>query len=101
MQKGRTSLIAVVRGGYSGESVISHQSAARMMQSLSTARYRGVYITVTREGWACSDRDERPLTLDRSALLVDLGEGLEPVSGALIAIHGSPGDNGLLQGYLD
>lgn len=94
-------LIAVFRGGYSGESVISHQSAARMMQALDATRYNAVFITVAREGWTCADREEQVLPLDRSSLRVDLGTGLTPVSGALIAIHGSPGENGLLQGYLD
>lgn len=94
-------LIAVFRGGYSGESVISHQSAARMMQALDPAQYTGVFVTVTREEWTCADRDEHPLPWNRASLRVDLGKGPEAVAAALIAIHGSPGENGLLQGYLD
>jgi D-alanine-D-alanine ligase len=94
-------LIAVFRGGYSGESVISHQSADRMLKAIDTARFDPVYITVTNDGWSAEGADGKTLILDRGILGVDRGRGAERVHAALIAIHGSPGENGLLQGYLD
>lgn len=94
-------LIAVFRGGYSGESVISHQSADRMMQAIDAARYDAVYVTITNEGWSAHEADGRAITLDRGDLSIDRGRGRERVKAALIAIHGSPGENGPLQGYLD
>lgn len=94
-------LIAVFRGGYSGESVISHQSADRMMKAVDTSRFDAVFVTITNEGWSAQAPDGSAITLDRGDLSVDRGKGGEGVSAALIAIHGSPGENGLLQGYLD
>lgn len=94
-------LIAVFRGGYSGESVISHQSADRMMKAIDNARFDPVFVTITNEGWSAEDPRGKAIGLDRADLSVDQGNGMEKVKAALIAIHGPPGENGLLQGYLD
>ena len=94
-------LIAVFRGGYSGESVISHQSADRMMKAIDAERFDAVFITVTREQWTCEALDNSPLTLDRGGLVVSRGQGEARISAALIAIHGAPGEDGKLQGFLD
>jgi D-alanine-D-alanine ligase len=94
-------LIAVFRGGYSGESVISHQSAQRMLGAVDTTRFEPVYITITPESWSSESPDGGALPFDRALLRVDTGAGLRPVSAALIAIHGAPGEDGKLQGLLD
>ncbi len=94
-------LIAVFRGGYSGESVISHQSATRMLQAVDTARYEPLFITLTREAWTCETPDGSPVAFDRGAFAVDRGAGRERFNASLIAIHGPPGEDGTLQGYLD
>ncbi len=94
-------LIAVVRGGYSGESVISMQSAARMISAVDRSRYTPVFVTIGRDGWSASDPEEKPLAFDRADFSVDRGSGRQRIAAALIAIHGSPGEDGLLQGYLD
>jgi D-alanine-D-alanine ligase len=94
-------LIAVFRGGYSGESVISHQSASRMLEAIDTARFEPVYVTLTRETWSCERPDGATLPFDRALLRADTGHGLTPFAAALIAIHGTPGEDGKLQGLLD
>jgi len=93
--------IAVVRGGYSGESVISHQSARRMLEALDTARFDPYYVTLTRGPWTCERPDGTPVMFDRGAFGMDRGAGPERFAAALIAIHGAPGEDGKLQGYLD
>jgi D-alanine-D-alanine ligase len=94
-------LIAVIRGGYTGESVISMQSAATMMGGLDTRRFDAVYLTVGVDGMSCETPAEQPLPIDRGTFSVDRGNGPERIAAALIAIHGSPGEDGILQGYLD
>jgi D-alanine-D-alanine ligase len=94
-------LIAVFRGGYTGESVISHQSAMRMMEAIDRARFDPLYLTLTREAWTCETPDGRSVPLDRGLLRVDRGHGPELFAAALIAIHGAPGEDGKLQGLLD
>lgn len=94
-------LIAVFRGGYTGESVISHQSAKRMMDAIDRDRFDPLFITLTRETWTCEAPGGTGIPLDRGLLEVDRGRGNERFAGALIAIHGAPGEDGKLQGLLD
>lgn len=94
-------LIAVFRGGYTGESVISMQSAKRMMDAIDTGRFDARYITVARDAWTCHDRDEKPAPLDRGLLHTTIDGTPRRFDAALIAIHGAPGEDGKLQGYLD
>jgi D-alanine-D-alanine ligase len=94
-------LIAVVRGGYSGESVISHQSAARMFGAIDTKQFTPLFVTIAANGWSCEDGDGRNLPLDRGTFSVASPTGPRQFDAALIAVHGAPGENGLLQGYLD
>ncbi len=94
-------LIAVFRGGYTGESVISHQSATRMMDAIDRARFDPVFVTLTRERWSCETPEGRDIPLDRGTLEVMRGKGPERFAAALIAIHGAPGEDGKLQGLLD
>ena len=94
-------LIAVVRGGYSGESVISHQSALRLLEALDSARFEPYYVTVTKDQWTCESVDGSSIPFDRGVFAIDLGNGPVRFKMALIAIHGAPGEDGKLQGYLD
>ncbi len=93
--------IAVMRGGYSGESVISHQSAERMLDALDRDRFDPYYVTVGRAEWTCERPDGSPVPFDRGAFSLERDLGTERFSAALIAIHGAPGEDGKLQGYLD
>jgi D-alanine-D-alanine ligase len=94
-------LIAVFRGGYSGEAVISQQSAKRMAEAIDPARYEALYVSISVSEWTCESLEGTLLKMDRGNLSVDRGNGAERFSAALIAIHGAPGEDGRLQGFLD
>ncbi|MEZ4756995.1 MAG: ATP-grasp domain-containing protein [Flavobacteriales bacterium] len=100
MQRQRP-LIAILRGGSTGESVISMQSAQTMLDALDQHRYQVVLITVRSDGWRAHTPTEEELIFHPGSFAVELNGDLRPVQGALIAIHGAPGENGVLQGYLD
>ncbi|MGV9012823.1 MAG: D-alanine--D-alanine ligase family protein [Flavobacteriales bacterium] len=93
--------IAILRGGYTGESVISHQSAGTMMNALDASLYEAAFITVEKVGWTCERADGSVLPFDRGSFTADRGHGHERFNAALVAIHGTPGEDGKLQGYLD
>lgn len=93
--------IAILRGGYTGEAVISMQSAGTMMDALDTGQYEAAFVSVHRHGWTCERADGTTLPFDRGTFSADRGHGFERFNAALIAIHGSPGEDGRLQGYLD
>lgn len=93
--------IAILRGGYTGESVISLKSAGTLMDALDKTRFGAAFVSVQQEGWTCERADGTALPFDRGTFAADRGEGPERFAAALIAIHGTPGEDGKLQGYLD
>ncbi len=93
--------IAILRGGYTGESVISLQSARTMLEALAPQHFEAVYVTVQHGEWTCERGDGSLLPFDRGSFSADRGKGMERFAAALIAIHGTPGEDGKLQGYLD
>lgn len=92
--------IALLAGGYSGEYVISLRSADTIERHLDAARFRVFKILVTREGFHYY-HDERPYQVDLNDFSLNLPEGKIIFEAAFIAIHGTPGEDGRLQGYLD
>ncbi|HTI89800.1 MAG TPA: D-alanine--D-alanine ligase [Puia sp.] len=92
--------IAFVTGGYSGESVISYKSAITIQNNLDYDRYNVYRIDITPEGWFHEkggmkipvDKNDFSLTLDGVKIRFDA---------VLIGIHGTPGEDGKLQGYFD
>lgn len=94
-------LIAVIRGGYSGESVISHQSASCMMKAIDRQRFEAVYISIERADWSCETVSGEALELDRGTFTIGMPEGSRKVDAALVVIHGTPGEDGHLQGQLE
>ncbi len=101
MLSNKRPFIAIIRGGYTGESVISLQSAATLMEALDQQRYEAVYVSISRKDWHCERADGFPLEFDRGRFAAVRGHGMEVFNAALIAIHGTPGEDGKLQGYLD
>lgn len=92
--------IAVLAGGYSGESVISERSANMVMNNIDRSLFDPVLIRIYQDSWRASV-DGVDLEVDRSNLsMVIKGERFIPEA-AFIMIHGTPGEDGVLQGYLD
>ncbi|MBX2905638.1 MAG: D-alanine--D-alanine ligase [Taibaiella sp.] len=92
--------IALLAGGYSGEYVISIQTAETIQKNLDTERYNVYKIIVTKDGWTHEhngnqvnvDKNDFSLTIDGNKVTFDC---------VFIAIHGTPGEDGRIQGYLD
>jgi len=92
--------IALLAGGYSGEYAISIQTAETIAQNLDSALYNTYKITITRDDWwydgkqgkISVDKNDFSLTIDHVKIMFDA---------VFIAIHGTPGEDGRMQGYLD
>ncbi|MGN0092592.1 MAG: D-alanine--D-alanine ligase [Alistipes sp.] len=93
--------IALLAGGNSSERGIALQSAAQIASALDTAKYNVKIIDLHHRDWIYTAPDGRRFPLDKNdfSLTVD-GERTE-FEYALIIIHGTPGEDGKLQGYLD
>jgi D-alanine-D-alanine ligase len=92
--------IALLAGGYSGEYVISIQTAATIEKSLDKDKYNVFKIIITKAEWYHEhgggkifvDKNDFSLLIDGSKVSFDC---------VFIAMHGSPGEDGRIQGYLD
>lgn len=93
--------IALVMGGFSGEHQISINSGCQVYEALDKTKYNVYKIVIDRAGWywLADDGEHRPI--DRGEFTVcDAGNTVR-FDLAFIIVHGNPGENGVLQGYLD
>ncbi len=93
-------LVGVVCGGYSGEAAVSANSAQMIMENIDREKYEPVLITIDQTRWAIEtesgqseiDRNDFSFVMDAHKRRPDL---------CFIIIHGTPGEDGKLQGYFD
>jgi len=93
--------IALLAGGYSGEYVISIQTAQTIEKNLDRDLYNVYQVVVTRDGWWYESGDGEKTSVDKNDFSLPLAGGRVVFDAAFIAIHGSPGEDGRIQGYLD
>jgi D-alanine-D-alanine ligase len=94
-------VIAFVTGGYSGEAEVSYKSAITMEAEVDKSIYDVYRIDITPNEWFHKTTDGKKIPVDKNdfSLLID---GKKIVFEAvLIGIHGTPGEDGKLQGYFD
>lgn len=92
--------IAVLCGGYSGESVISEQSGQVVYKNLKGGKYNPILIKVSNEGWfAFVDENKFKIDFNDFSFIDEKGKTIS-FDGVFIAIHGTPGENGIVQGFL-
>lgn len=93
--------IALLAGGDSPEREIALQSAAQIEAALDRSKYDITVVDIHHRNWHYTAPDGRQWQIDKNdfSLLVD-GVRRE-FDYALIIIHGTPGEDGKLQGYLD
>ncbi len=89
--------LAVVCGGYSAEAAVSRKSAANVMEHLDRERYEPTLIHIDADGWWAEVAGERR-AVSREKFTVP---GLPPFDGVFIIVHGTPGEDGRLQGYFE
>lgn len=94
-------VIAFVTGGYSSESVISYKSAVTIENNLDTEKYDVYRIDLTPNGWFHETKSGEKITVDKGDFSLQIDGKKILFDAALIGIHGTPGEDGRLQGYLD
>ncbi len=93
--------IALIAGGYSGEYVISMKSAAMIKKNIDHELFEVYTLLVSRQEWVCLLEDGSKVSVDKNDFSVSLSGQKVLFDVAFITIHGTPGEDGLLQGYLD
>lgn len=93
--------IALVTGGFTGEAVISLKSANVIEKNLDTEKFDVYKIIITRTSWYYEDANGFKNEIDRNHFTLTLKEEIIRFDVVFIALHGSPGEDGKLQGYFD
>ena len=93
--------IAIVAGGYSSEVVISLKSAEGLFAFIGKERYNLYIVLLTHEEWVVKFSDGSKLPIDKNDFSFCKDGRKIRFDFAYITIHGTPGEDGRLQGYFD
>ncbi|MEO6314562.1 MAG: D-alanine--D-alanine ligase [Chitinophagaceae bacterium] len=93
--------IAFITGGYSGEAVISYKSALTIEKNLDAALFSVYKIDITPAAWFYTTADGKKINIDREDFSLTLAGEKIVFDAVFIGIHGTPGEDGKLQGYFD
>ncbi len=93
--------IALVAGGDSGEYVISVESARMIRKNLDPDLFSVYLIFIRGIEWVHVDDEENAWPVDKNDFSISPGGKVVQFDGVFITIHGTPGEDGKLQGYFD
>ncbi len=92
--------IAVIYGGYSREHEISLQSAKLVTELINKELFNVYTIHVEKEKWTSKINGENA-EIDKNDFSIIRKKEKIKIDCAVIIIHGTPGEDGLLQAYLE
>lgn len=93
--------IALLAGGNSSEREIALQSAAQIYEALDKERYNIFLIDLNHRDWSYTATDGTTWQVDKNDFSITVKGDKTLFDYALILIHGTPGEDGKLQGYLE
>ena len=93
--------IALVTGGFTGESVISLKSAAVVEKTIDRALYEVFTIYIYPGDWYHLTASGEKIAVDLNDFSLQLGDQKITFDGVFTILHGSPGEDGKLAGYFD
>lgn len=95
-----TKKIALLAGGYTGEYEVSVNSAKNIANNLDKAKYDVYTIFINRDRWFHESADG-PVDIDKNDFSLELSGEKIKFDFAFITVHGTPGEDGKMQGYFD
>jgi D-alanine-D-alanine ligase len=93
--------IAFLTGGFSGEAEISYKSAITIEKNIDRKRWNLYKIDITIGGWFYEQASGEKTEVDKNDFSIIVDEEKINFDAVLIGIHGTPGEDGKLQGYFD
>src|SRR5690606_28973117 len=92
--------VAIIMGGYSSEYKISLKSGEVVYNHLDTNKYNLYKIHILNDGWFYVDDTGNKFNIDKNDFSVTLNGSKITFDVVFNAIHGTPGEDGLMQAYL-
>ena len=93
--------IAIVCGGDSSEHDVSLRSAQGLFSFFDKERYNVYIVDIKGQDWHVELPDGTTVSIDRNDFSFIENGKAQLFDYAYITIHGTPGENGILQGYFD
>ena len=93
--------IALVTGGFSGEAVISYKSANTIDKNLDREKFNVYKIDINPSGWFYELKDGKKIEINKNDFSLQTDDGTIKFDAVFIGMHGTPGEDGKLQGYFD
>jgi len=93
--------IAIAAGGNSGEYEISLNSAGVIYENMDQSKYDVYIIHIKSQDWTYQDSTGEIVEVDKNDFSIIVKGEKITFDCVFIAIHGTPGEDGKLQGYFD
>lgn len=93
--------IAIIAGGDSSEIVVSLKSAAGIYSFIDKEKYNCFIVTIKGAEWSVQLSEDEILPIDKNDFSFTKDKVKTKFDFAYITIHGTPGENGILQGYFE
>ncbi|PTX42129.1 D-alanine-D-alanine ligase [Christiangramia gaetbulicola] len=93
--------IAIAMGGYSSEYHISINSGNIVYKHLDREKYEPYRVHILKGEWFVVADDDTPYPINKSNFTVKIHDKVIQFDCVFNTIHGTPGENGLLQAYLE
>jgi D-alanine-D-alanine ligase len=93
--------IALITGGYSGEAVISYKSAIAIENNIDAGKWDCYKIDINPQGWFYMSADDSKIPVDKNDFSITVNGTKIKFDAVLVGLHGTPGEDGKLQGYFD
>lgn len=93
--------IAIIMGGYSSEYQISLKSGNVVYETLNASKYNAYRIHVFKDKWVYVNENDEEFPIDKNDFSVEPNNTKITFDCVFNAIHGSPGEDGFMQGYFE
>jgi len=93
--------IAIVAGGDSSEYGVSVRSGANVLKAINKDLFNPWLVRIKGEEWIVLDCENKLTDVDKADFSFTVNGVKSKFDYAYIIIHGTPGEDGLLQGYLE
>ena len=93
--------VAIIMGGYSSEYKISLTSGNVVFNNINRSKFNPYRIHIFKEKWVYVDANDNEFPIDKNDFSVTVEGNKISFDCVFNAIHGTPGEDGLMQAYFE
>ncbi len=93
--------IAIIMGGYSSEVKISLKSGNVVYKYLNTDKFEGYRVHILKSKWVYVDDNAKEYPINKNDFSIEVNNEIIKFDCVFNAIHGTPGEDGLMQAYFE